>query len=380
MAARPVIAARSRAVASIVVLAIATVVAACGPSSTTVPPSVATPSTDPSTGTSAAPSGATVEWELPNMGIRLALPEDWVRTSDRSSEELEQLGWTDPGTAGIILDGWQRLRTMPGWDTGLVAGQPASGMILVLRFVAAPYQADGLDALDDVLGVAPTEVSDVTFLDRPGRQDVSTVVGTDGIERTRLGWIGSLTDGRLVSAIFLGPADRFDLTSAVAALEGAVETGRDPAGEPWDNTGDPELEAALAAIPGEQLLSGNLLSMVAYGAVQGNDLLTAATTIDRLIADPTGVRAAISGPPSGQGATATVLRWATGPADMDGLRDALTATLRYRDGTVGTCEALLAPALPDEPIQAAILTDDRAYWLFGTDAEVDEAAGVLLGC
>jgi hypothetical protein len=65
---------------------------------------------------------------------------------------------------------------------------------------------------------------------------------------------------------------------------------------------------------------------------------------------------------------------------MDGLRDALTAALRYRDGTVGTCEALLAPALPDEPIQAAILTDDRAYWLFGTDAEVDEAAGVLLGC
>jgi hypothetical protein len=359
---------------------IGSVAVACG----TPPGPSGTPtahaSTDPAPSAAGSTAPAMVDWDLENVGIRLSVPDGWVRVGEASTDELEGLPWRDELARQVLTDGWQHLRTRPGWDTGVIAGDPASGAALILRFIEAAHQDRTLDdLLEDVEATDSSDVSEVTFLGRDARQSFTIIQDVDGVERIRLGRVGTLGDGRAVSALFVGPAGRFDADAAIAVLDAAVETGTVPLGAPWDRAEVPELEALLEPVEGAQVLSGDLLSMVAYGAVQGNDLLSAATTIDRVLQDPSRVQAAVTGPASGEGATVTAIGWPRDPADLVGLRNALVDGLAYTEGSIGSCEALLAPA-SDDAVEAAFLRPDHQFWVYGTASEVDRVAATLLGC
>ena len=359
------------------------------PAPTPVAPPTTSPAASgpasPSPGPSVAATGRTVP--MSNLGLEVTLEEPWTVPSELTDADRATFRQLDPEFAAIVEDAWQGVRITPGGDLGLLATDPSAAMVFVARWMDERDQGLDLRALMDRAegrAVRDDEVGPSEVLGRDGlTASIRETVG--GVARAKLLVVTRLADGRAAAFSVTGPAATFDDAAAQQLVASISETELQPQGKPWREVRDAELEERLGTLGYDQLVSGDLWTLVRSGGAQGSLLFDAAITSHPAIsADPAAFRGARTGPSE---------RGSTGFAEVSALRiagedtpswaplDEAFTQQGYANGRVGRCEGRRANPTPDGHAGALIADGDALYLFEAPDlASIIEVVDKVLDC
>jgi hypothetical protein len=324
---------------------------------------------------------------MPNLGLVMRLPATWTPPIELTDAQRGTLARIAPDVAQVLDDGWQVVRVGPGGDLGTLLVEPQQGMLFVGRWLDEADQELDLDgAMTEVAGRAPRD-DELTPARLLGRDALHALLRetVGGHQRVRVLLVTRLADDRAATFSVSGPAATFDDAVADAAFASITETGDTPLGRPWRETTDPILGERLGALGYDQLLSGDLWTLIRNGGAQGSLLFRAAVRLQPAItAAPDRLRGARTGPKdtSGTGFAEVSAIRIEGEAEPDwATLDPAFAERGFAAGQVAACVGLVANPTIDGHAGALLVADGAAFLFEAPDlASVIAAAEQVIGC